>query len=70
MFALMDPGSFFQELKRRNVYKITVAYGVVAWLLIQAASFPFPIIESALNESRFGIASEGRRQLTSAHGHS
>ena len=27
---------FFAELKRRNVYKVAVAYAVVAWLLIQA----------------------------------
>jgi hypothetical protein len=30
--------NFFAELKRRNVYKVAVAYAVVAWLLIQAAS--------------------------------
>ena len=30
--------SFLSELKRRNVYKVAVAYAVVAWLLIQAAS--------------------------------
>lgn len=34
--------SFFAELKRRNVYKIAVAYAVVAWLLIQAASIILP----------------------------
>jgi hypothetical protein len=28
---------FFGELKRRNVYKVAVAYAVVAWLTIQAA---------------------------------
>src|SRR6478752_2887249 len=28
--------SFFTELKRRNVYKVAVAYAVAAWLLIQA----------------------------------
>jgi hypothetical protein len=33
--------NFFAELKRRNVYKIAVAYAVVAWLLIQAASIFF-----------------------------
>jgi hypothetical protein len=27
--------SFFAELKRRNVYKVAVAYAVVAWLLFQ-----------------------------------
>ena len=30
--------NFFVELKRRNVYKVAVAYAVVAWLVIQAAS--------------------------------
>ena len=37
---------FFSELKRRNVYKIAVAYAVVAWLLIQAASILFPTFEA------------------------
>ena len=34
--------SFFAELKRRNVYKVAIAYAVVAWLLIQAASIFLP----------------------------
>ena len=34
--------SFFGELKRRNVYKVAVAYAAVAWLLIQLASILFP----------------------------
>src|SRR5215475_14175894 len=34
--------NFFSELKRRNVYKVAVAYAVAAWLLIQAASIFFP----------------------------
>src|SRR5437763_1167134 len=34
--------NFFAELKRRNVYKVAVAYGVVAWLTIQAASIFLP----------------------------
>ena len=29
--------SFFAELKRRNVYKVAVAYAMVTWPLIQAA---------------------------------
>jgi len=37
----MDPKNFFGELKRRNVYKVAIAYAIVAWLLIQAASFFF-----------------------------
>jgi TolB-like protein/Flp pilus assembly protein TadD len=38
--------SFFAELKRRNVYKVAVAYAVVSWLLIQAASILFPTFEA------------------------
>jgi hypothetical protein len=33
----MNPKNFFAELKRRNVYKVAVAYAVIAWLLIQEA---------------------------------
>ncbi len=38
--------NFFAELKRRNVYKVAVAYVVVSWLLIQAASILFPTFEA------------------------
>jgi TolB-like protein/Tfp pilus assembly protein PilF len=37
---------FFAELKRRNVYKVAVAYAVIAWLLIQAGSILFPTFEA------------------------
>src|SRR6266536_5954308 len=37
---------FFSELKRRNVYKVAVAYAVVAWLSIQAASILLPTFEA------------------------
>jgi len=30
--------NLFAELKRRHVYKVTIAYGVVAWLLMQIAT--------------------------------
>ena len=33
----VNPKSFFAELKRRNVYKVAVAYAVVAWLFVQLA---------------------------------
>ena len=42
----MNSGNFFAELKRRNVYKVAVAYAIVAWLLIQAASILFPTFEA------------------------
>src|SRR5206468_3368968 len=44
--ALMNLKKFFAELKRRNVYKVAIAYGVVAWLLLQAASILFPTFEA------------------------
>src|SRR4051812_35233334 len=37
--------SFFAELKRRNVYKVAVAYAVVGWLLVQIATQVFPFFE-------------------------
>lgn len=42
----MSKPGFFAELKRRNVYKVAVAYVVVAWLLIQAASIFFPAFDA------------------------
>src|SRR5947208_2900666 len=42
----MKIANFFAELKRRNVYRVAVAYAVVAWLLIQAASILFPTFET------------------------
>jgi adenylate cyclase len=42
----MNPKRFFGELKRRNLYKVAVAYAVVAWLLIQAASIFFPAFDA------------------------
>src|SRR5437868_12691803 len=42
----MNSGNIFTELKRRNVYKVAIAYAIVAWLLIQAASILFPTFEA------------------------
>jgi TolB-like protein/Flp pilus assembly protein TadD len=41
----MNPKNFFGELKRRNVYKVAVAYAVVGWLLIQIGTQVFPFFE-------------------------
>ena len=38
-------GNFFAELKRRNVYKVAVAYAIVGWLSIQIATQVFPFLE-------------------------
>src|SRR5262249_3439392 len=37
--------SLFIELKRRNVYKVAVAYAIVGWLSIQIATQVFPFLE-------------------------
>src|SRR6059036_1376542 len=41
----MNLPSFFGELKRRNVYKVAIAYAVIAWLLMQIATQVFPFLE-------------------------
>jgi TolB-like protein/Tfp pilus assembly protein PilF len=41
----MNPLGFFSELKRRNVYKVAVAYAIVGWLLVQIATQVFPFLE-------------------------
>lgn len=39
---MSEKRSFFAELKRRNVYKVAVAYVVVGWLVIQVSSTVLP----------------------------
>src|SRR6266446_3974949 len=41
----MNPKNFFGELKRRNVYKVAVAYAVVGWVIAQIATQIFPFLE-------------------------
>jgi TolB-like protein len=36
--------SFFDELKRRNVFRVGIAYALTGWLLLQAADFAFDLI--------------------------
>jgi hypothetical protein len=43
----MNPKNFFGELRRRNVYKVAIAYAVIVWLLIQAGSVLFPTFEAS-----------------------
>jgi TolB-like protein/Flp pilus assembly protein TadD len=37
--------NFFSELRRRNVYKVAVAYAIVGWLVVQIATQVFPFLE-------------------------
>src|SRR5436190_10834881 len=41
----MNSANFFSELKRRNVYKVAVAYAVIGWLVAQIATQIFPFLE-------------------------
>jgi TolB-like protein/Tfp pilus assembly protein PilF len=41
----MKSGGFFAELKRRNVYKVAVAYIVVGWALSQGIAQVFPVFD-------------------------
>ncbi len=40
----MNPRNFFAELKRRNVYKVAVAYAIVGWLVMQVAATVVPAL--------------------------
>src|SRR2546430_3405476 len=42
----MNARSFFAELKRRNVYKVAVAYAVVGWLVIQVSASVLPLFHA------------------------
>src|SRR5438132_2562512 len=43
--AMSGKPSFFAELKRRNVYKVAVAYVVAGWALSQGIAQVFPVFE-------------------------
>ncbi|MGD8321865.1 MAG: tetratricopeptide repeat protein [Gemmatimonadota bacterium] len=48
----MNPGKFWPELKRRKVVQRAVLYGIVAWIVIQAADIVIP----ALNIPEWGVS--------------
>jgi hypothetical protein len=37
--------SFFQELKRRNVVRVGIAYAVASWLLLQFTEVLYEIVD-------------------------
>jgi TolB-like protein len=51
----VNPTKFFGELKRRNVYRAAVAYGVVAWFLTQLTTQVFPFFEIPNSAVRFVV---------------
>ena len=51
----MNPKNIFTELKRRNVYRAAVAYGIVAWFLTQLTTQVFPFFEISNSAVRFVV---------------
>ena len=51
----MNPTNFLTELKRRNVYRAAVAYGIVAWFLTQLTTQVFPFFEIPNSAVRFVV---------------
>jgi TolB-like protein/Flp pilus assembly protein TadD len=51
----VNPTKFLIELKRRNVYRAAVAYGVVAWFLTQLTTQVFPFFEIPNSAVRFVV---------------
>src|SRR5437667_2729789 len=51
----VNPKQFFAEMKRRNVYRAAVAYGVVAWFLTQLTTQVFPFFEIPNSAVRFVV---------------
>jgi TolB-like protein/Flp pilus assembly protein TadD len=51
----VNPTNFFAELKRRNVYRAAIAYGVVAWFLTQLTTQVFPLFEIPSSAMRFVV---------------
>ncbi len=42
----MNPKTFSDELRRRNVYKVAIAYAAIAWLLIEVTSVSVHLLEA------------------------
>src|SRR5438552_13893761 len=51
----VNPTKFSTELKRRNVYRAAVAYGVVAWFLTQLTTQVFPFFDIPNSAVRFVV---------------
>src|SRR5437588_1040116 len=51
----VNPKNILTELKRRNVYRAAVAYGVVAWFLTQLTTQVFPFFEIPNSAVRFVV---------------
>ena len=51
----MNISNLIKELKRRNVVKVAIAYGIAGWLIIQIATSVFPTFEFPAWTSQFVV---------------
>ena len=51
----VNPTNILTELKRRNVYRAAIAYGVVAWFFTQLTTQVFPFFEIPQSAVRFVV---------------
>ena len=51
----MNTKNFFAELRRRNVYKVVIAYAIVGWLVMQIAATVVPALHlsDAITSARY-----------------
>lgn len=45
--------SFFEELKRRNVFRVGIAYGIASWLILQLSDILVPLLNLPESAQRF-----------------
>ena len=45
--------SFFEELRRRNVFRVGIAYGIASWLLLQLSDVLAPLLNLPESAQRF-----------------
>jgi hypothetical protein len=53
--GVMFSRSFFEELKRRRVYRVALVYGVFCFAMIQVGGTILPIFHARLWCSRFSL---------------
>ena len=46
LFNVKNFKKYFEELKRRNVFKVAITYGITAWILLQIVETVLPIINA------------------------
>jgi hypothetical protein len=59
----VNPGKFFRELKRRNVYRAAVGYAAISWLIVQVAASLSPVFDIPIWAVRLIIVHRGLKRI-------